>query len=184
MAGVQPCDLLFFSDRGGMGDAISESTGRYTHVAIVERAGEEVWIIDATPRYGVSRRLLDTLADGVPDVYRLAEGLAADTALVLGMARALLGQPYDHAFLPGNGAQYCSELVYESYVRVDMAAGDTIRLFEAAPMNWRNAKGKLPRYWRRHFRRLGMAVPEGEPGTNPSDMARSPLLRRVSGRER
>ncbi len=46
-------------------------------------------------------------------------------------------------------------------------------------MNWRDAKGKLPRYWKHHFKKLKMPVPEGVPGTNPTDLSRSPLLRKL-----
>lgn len=53
---VLPGDLLFFRDTEGMGAAVKESTGQYTHVAMVESVGDTVWIIDATPQNGVSRR--------------------------------------------------------------------------------------------------------------------------------
>ena len=46
-------------------------------------------------------------------------------------------------------------------------------------MNWRDAEGQLPKYWKEHFRKLGMKVPEGVPGTNPTDLSRSPLLRKL-----
>lgn len=60
------------------------------------------------------------------------------------------------------------------------ACGDGDRhLFEAKPMNWRNADGKLPKYWKNHFKRLKMPVPEGVMGTNPTELSRSPLLRKL-----
>ena len=46
-------------------------------------------------------------------------------------------------------------------------------------MNWRDAKGKLPKYWKNHFRKLGMKIPKGVPGTNPTDLSRSPLLQKL-----
>lgn len=173
--GLQPCDLLFYSDTAGMGAAVKESTGQYTHVALVESVGDTVWIIDATQRYGVSRRPLLRTPDGMkqyPDVFRLTVPL--DTAAALTRARSFVGQPYDNAFLPDNGALYCSELIYECFRD---SAGNPI--FEALPMNWRNADGELPHYWVEHFKQLKMPVPEGVPGTNPTDMSRSLLLRRL-----
>ena len=167
---LQPGDLLFYCDEGGMNDAVRESTGRYTHVALVESVGDTVWIIDATQRYGVSRRPFLRHRGGekrYPDVYRLET--AFDTVAVLARARAFVGQPYDNAFLPDNGALYCSELIYECFPG----------MFEARPMNWRNADGELPQYWSDLFGALGMAVPEGVPGTNPTDLSRSPLLRKM-----
>ena len=37
-----PGDLLFFRDTEGMGAAVKESTGQYTHVAMVESVGDTV----------------------------------------------------------------------------------------------------------------------------------------------
>ena len=176
---LRPGDLLFYRDTEGMGAAVSESTGEYTHVAMVESVGDTVWIIDATQKYGVSRRpFLRKRHDSrpYPDVYRMEFG-CIDLDSSLARARALVGLPYDNAFLPDNGALYCSELIYECYL--DDCPGHTRHLFEAKPMNWRNKKGKLPKYWKKHFKRLGMKVPEGVPGTNPTDMSRSPLLRKL-----
>ncbi len=172
IVGLQPGDLLFFSDSRGMGNAIKASTGNYTHVAMVESVGDTVWIIDATPENGVARRPLCYRRGFAPDVYRM-KGLAVDS--VLARARSFIGQPYDNAFLPDNGALYCSELIYECYR--SFPKGN--HLFEAKPMNWRDTKGKLPRYWKKHFRKLRMKVPEGIPGTNPTDLSRSPLLYRL-----
>lgn len=178
---LRPGDLLFFADSRGMGRAIKESTGYYTHVAIVESVGDTVWVIDATPEEGVARRPLRYRRGFFPDVYRLKADIQdADIEPVLDRARSFIGQPYDNAFLPDNGAMYCSELVYECFLD-DFHSGNYPgdHLFEAKPMNWRNAKGKLPRYWKKHFRKLKMQVPEGIPGTNPTDLSRSPLLRKL-----
>lgn len=168
---LQPGDLLFYSDAGGMGDAIKESTGCYTHVALVVEVGDTAWIIDATQRYGVSRRPFlrrqESSMKPYPDIYRLA--VPFDTAAVIARATALIGKPYDDAFLPGNDAYYCSELIQVAF--------DT--LFPSAPMNWRDKEGILPEYWIKHFEKLGVPVPEGVPGTNPTDLSRSPLLRKL-----
>ena len=47
-------------------------------------------------------------------------------------------------------------------------------------MNWRDKERNLPQYWQEHFKKLGMPVPEGVPGTNPTDLSRSPQLHRVA----
>ena len=46
-------------------------------------------------------------------------------------------------------------------------------------MNWRNADGKLPKYWKNHFKKLKMPVTEGVMGTNPTELSRSPMLRKL-----
>ena len=172
----QSGDLLFVrSQTSAFEKAIGASTGEYTHVAIVERDAEgRIWVIEATTGTGVDRVSLETWKasqKGIFDRYSLI--VPFDTADVIARAKAFLGQPYDDAFLPGNGRIYCSELVYEAYRGQDTAS----HLFEAQPMNFRDNRGRLPLYWKRHFRRLGIPVPEGVPGTNPTSLARSPLLR-------
>lgn len=167
----QSGDLLFVSDTTGMGTAVKATTGEYTHVALIECAGDSVFVIDATQRHGVTRRAIGTtFAARMPrellSVYRLT--VPFDTAAVIARAKSCLGLPYDDYFLPDNGRYYCSELIQECY-----------GLFESRPMNWRNSEGEIPDYWKQHFEALGSTVPEGIPGTNPTDLSRSPLLRKV-----
>ena len=172
---LQSGDLLFLSNNwSDMEKAISTSTGGYTHVALVERdrAGK-VWIIEATTKEGVRKRSFESFKNSNDikyfgyNVYRLT--VPFDTATVIARATALIGKPYDDAFLPDNDAYYCSELIQVAF--------DT--LFPSAPMNWRDKEGNLPEYWIKHFENLGVPVPEGVPGTNPTDLSRSPLLRKL-----
>ncbi len=176
---LRPGDLLFYRDTAGMGAAVRESTGEYTHVALVESVGDTVWIIDATQKYGVSRRPFLRKRNDMrpyPDIYRVEHG-CYNIDSVLSRARSFVGQTYDNAFLPDNGALYCSELIYEVFLDDCSAKGR--HLFETKPMNWRDKEGKIPQYWQEHFKKLEMEVPEGVPGTNPTDMSRSPLLRKL-----
>ena len=169
-------DLLFVrGSRSGMEKAISASTGEYTHVAIaeVDSAGS-LWIIEATTKYGVRRVAYGEWTDreeGV-DIYRL--NVPFDTAAAVRRARALVGRPYDESFMPDNGALYCSELVYEAYLD-----GDGRHLFQSSPMVFRDKRGRMPRYWKNHFRKLGIPIPENIPGTNPTGLSQSPILVRV-----
>ncbi|MBQ7269607.1 MAG: hypothetical protein IJS62_07145 [Bacteroidales bacterium] len=165
-------------DENGMDAAISAATGRkdslnFIHVAIVDADSAGVRIIDATVLRGVDRRPLDTFlhdftsGDGPAPVFkvmRLRDAGIAEAAVR--RARTRVGLPYDLSFLPDNGALYCSELVYESYLDAD---GKPI--FPAAPMNFKNAEGEFPRYWQQLFERLGQEIPQGVPGTNPQAMS-------------
>ena len=171
---LQSGDLIFWSKSySPMEKAVTASTGKYTHVALVEcDSAGDVWIIEAIPEKGVQRKSFSDFDRGFSmlrtfDVYRLT--IPFDTATVIARATNLVGKPYDEAFLPDNDAYYCSELV-------QVAFGD---LFESKPMNWRDADGQLPNYWVKHFEKLGSPVPEGVSGTNPTDMSRSPLLKRL-----
>lgn len=180
---LQSGDLLFISSKwyeSDMEQAIKASTGQYSHVALVEVDSlGVVWVIEATPNDGVKRKSFssferdnDLSMFGSFDIYCLT--MPFDTAAVIARAKGFIGQPYDDAFLPDNGRMYCSELIYECFLDADGK-----HLFEAHPMNWRDKDGNLPEYWQKHFDSLGMPVPEGVPGTNPTDLSRSPLLRKL-----
>ena len=174
---LQSGDLLFLTEnRSDMENAITASTGEYTHVALVERdSADDVWVIEASTRNGVQRipygqfereNLLGSFTESF-HIYRLT--VPFDTVTVIACAKNLVGKPYDNAFLPDNDAYYCSEII-------QVVFGD---LFESKPMNWRDADGNLPEFWSKHFEELNMPVPEGVPGTNPTDMSRSPLLKKL-----
>lgn len=184
-------DLLFVGladcerSDGSMANAIVSATGddtvNFFHVAVVDIDSAGTWVIDAGTERGVDRRPLDTfladikLDDGsmpIVEAMRLCD--SAGVHLFVATARSLVGMPYDLAFLPANGALYCSELVRDSYVRRPC---DT--LFEAKPMNFLSPDGTCDAYWQRLFDSLGMAVPQGMPGTNPNDMHKSSILKRV-----
>lgn len=179
-------DLLFQVGAGSeMAGAIEAATANgntltYTHVGI------------ALPHPGADS-VLEATSDGGVRIVPLAEFLAAaaqttagpavtamrlrDTAGVarsVARARNCVGLPYDYAYRPDNGKFYCSELVWENYRRPDGR-----RIFAAQPMNFRAPDGTMPEFWIRLFERLGEPIPEGEPGTNPNDMARDAALEPV-----
>ena len=173
-------DLLFVGSSegaGSMDEAIVASTGNLTHVAIiqVDQAGIP-WVIDATPKRGVSRYPLDSLVQANSGAAFLVKRLKDTTGVSRFVENALrfVGNPYDLTFLPDNDAFYCSELVRDAYRRPDGSY-----LFDAAPMNFLSSDGFLPPYWEELFERLDMPVPQGLPGTNPQDMSQSPLLRDI-----
>ena len=175
-------DLIFVgetegAEAGSMSRAIVSATGSITHVAIVEvDVTGDVWVIDATPRLGVSRHPLASLIQDNPSATFIVKRLRDTTGAsrFIENAKAFIGQPYDHTFMPGNGALYCSELVRESFRLADGSF-----LFNEAPMNFLAPDGSTPQYWKQLFDGLGMEVPQGVLGTNPQDMSRSPLLETV-----
>ncbi len=172
---------------GTMDAAISSSTGEdggvnLIHVAIAEVRADSVWIIDATIRHGVDRHPLDTmlkdftLKDGSQPTYivkRLKDSRKA--AQYVENAKQFLGLPYDVAFLPNNGALYCSELVRESY-RTENGAF----IFDEKPMNFKNSEGEFPLYWQQLFALIGQEIPQDIPGTNPQDMSGAAVLKTVN----
>ena len=175
----QTGDLIFFTGgSSSMDDAISSSTGDgFVHVAIVEVDSEDTaWLIDATPRKGVSREKMETKLleeKGKAVLMRLKDSTGVTASVQ--RAKGLIGSPYDFAFLPDNDAYYCSELVYECFLRPDGS-----HIFSSQPMNFLDSEGNLPEYWKELFEKMQMDVPQGLPGTNPEDLSRSTTLRGTS----
>ena len=180
---LQNADLLFFMPSGqenadSMDSAISGATGGgYTHVGIVEIDKDgKAWIIETTPKLGVHRSRIDEnwLASQKAEGYRVdakrVKSLSSAQECIL-RAKALIGRPYDFAFLPGGDALYCSELVYESYLD-----SDGRHIFKANPMNFRREDGSVDPYWTELFSSLGTDIPQGLDGTNPEDMSQDPSL--------
>ena len=83
----------------------------------------------------------------------------------------MVGRPYDDLYLPGDSALYCSELVQRCFVN-----NDGKLVFNTIPMSFHDATGQVTDYWKAFYSRRGMAVPEGEPGTNPGELSRRPQV--------
>lgn len=186
---LQTGDLLFQCGTGAMTEAITNATGRdetlnFTHVGILLAAEHSALrssaacpfpadsVLEATSDGGVRITTLSeflvksAMRDGRPMVVAKRLQDTAGVAASVARARKALGAPYDYSFRPDNGRYYCSELVYDHYLR-----SDGNHCFSARPMNFHTPDGTLPRYWAELFERLGEPVPEGVPGTNPNDMA-------------
>lgn len=168
---LQNGDLIFYTRQNyvPMEKALQECSGEYTRVALVECDSANIlWIIEAigdtVRRIPYSRWHIHDF-----DVFRFA--VPFDTAAVIKRAKSFVGMPRDKAFLPDNNAIYNSELIYEAFLD-----SNGNHLFEAKPMNFRNKKGRTIKYWRKHFKELGMPIPEGVLGTTPYDLSQSKLL--------
>lgn len=190
-------DLLFVgyctesvSEESTISGAIAAATGsgkiNYTHVAIVEVAGDTCWIVDATTGRGVSRYPMEdfikdfTEGSENPPVFEFMRVKGESRAALKGYlenAKSRIGLPYDYHFLPDNGEYYCSELVYDAYVRKDGS-----HIFHSAPMNFLDKDGHLPKYWAELFEKLGDEVPQGIPGTNPADLHNEKSLIALTGK--
>ena len=174
------------TDSASMDAAISAATGQkgqlnITHVAIAEVSAEGIWIIDATPKRGVSRHSLDsflddnTLEDGSMPVFVVKRPRRVDADAAVMRAKAFCGRSYDFCFLPENEELYCSELVQNCYLDT---RGEPI--FTSEPMNFLAADGTMPPYWEELFKEMGMPVPQGVPGTNPQRMSESDRLNPIA----
>lgn len=171
-------DLVFVeAGQSAMDSAISDATRKgsvnYTHVGIVEVAKDGIFVIEANTKNGVVRTAwADFVAQNAAFDVKRVRG-KHDFAAFVRKAKGYLGQPYDFYYLANNGAMYCSELVFESFADKNGA------IFTAQPMNFYDENGTLPKYWKELYDGLGVAVPQGELGTNPNDMSKSERLEAV-----
>lgn len=176
--GLLNADLVFVygTSGGAMDDAMMGSTGEIVHVGIIEVEKDSVYVIDASGQ-GVARRTLQAFlqhqkhSDGkLPHmiVKRLQDRSNVDQFIK--NAKEKIGLAYDWYYLENNDQYYCSELVYDCYIR------DGEHVFEAKPMNFRNEDGTLSPFWIELYNKLGVDVPEGMPGTNPNDMSKADIL--------
>lgn len=159
-------DLLFHVVAEG--NAITDVTpGMIDHVAIVITPDS---VLEAVPSEGVHLTVVDSLLcqDGHWLQGRVAH---ADVAQSIANARRYLGQPYDSLYLCDNEAIYCSELVQFSFVD---AQGKL--LFQPIPMSFHDDSGRILPYWTAFYHRNGLAVPEGQPGTNPGELSQRPQV--------
>lgn len=177
-AELQNADLVFVMEgESSFSDAISRSTSftdtvSFIHVGIIEKKGNDIYVIEASPEEGVREiSLSDFLKDTKNGVVfkRLELDFALDFAI--NKAKEYLGQPYDWYYLPDNGKMYCSELVYEAY---RYPSGE--KIFMAKPMNFKDSEGRYPQFWIDLFKKLETDIPQDVLGTNPNDLAKNPLL--------
>ncbi|MBR3727307.1 MAG: hypothetical protein IKN21_06960 [Prevotella sp.] len=164
----RPADLLFHV--AATENAITAVTpGMIDHVAIVVSRDS---VIEAVGK-GVVTTPLDSLQKQ-KGYYLYARVRHADRQRSIANARRFLGQPYDSLYLPDNEAIYCSELVLLSFVN---KRGKPI--FQPVPMTFRDSTGQIPSHWLELYERNGIAVPEGEAGSNPAELSQRKIVKIV-----
>jgi len=153
-------DLIFVKDLSDIGQAIQESTGNYSHVAIFLDDS----IYHATVEGGVLAQSPEDFfeAEKVYDLYHYAE---IDCTEVKKRVESHLGAPYNASFYPDGDGYYCSQFIAE-----------LLPIFESIPMEFGNDTQEISDFWSEYYRELGLPVPLNQPGTNPSQLATSPLL--------
>ena len=187
---LQPGDLLFQDlDCGPLCDAIEKVTtgfqgANFSHVGVVARDdGGNLVVIQAVSS-GVETTPLQTFLDRSFDarhrpkvvVGHLKKPYRHLIPSALKKALALKGKPYDKVFAVDNEAYYCSELIYEIFLR----ANDNSPVFVLQPMTFKNPDtGETLAAWEEYFSELGVSIPEGQPGINPGGISRSPVLSMV-----
>ena len=154
-------DLIFVKDLSDMGQAIQASTGNYSHVAILLDGS----VYHATSEVGViCQKLRDFLEPAC--LYDLYLYPKIDIQKVKKRANQHLGAPYNFSFYPDGEGFYCSQYIAE-----------ILPIFETIPMKFGDGEQEISDFWRDYYRKLELPVPLNQQGTNPSQLAASPLLK-------
>ena len=184
---LQRGDLLFQdSDCGPLCDAIEKVTigcnnTNLTHVGIVTTDCNGDFVMIEATQNGVETNGLQTFLDRSCDssgqsktiVGRLKPQYRRLIPAALKEALALKGKEYDKPFVIGNDRHYCSELIYEIFLR----ANDNKPVFILQPMTFKDPDtGQIFPAWQDYFDKLNVPVPQGRPGINPGGISRSPAL--------
>jgi hypothetical protein len=163
---LKPADLLFHVAPAA-NQITNVTPGMIDHVAIVMNKDS---LIEAKHR-GVVITPLDSLRHQ-EGYYLIGRVQHADSRQSLVNARRYLGRSYDFVFLADNDDIYCSELV-----QLSMVDCQGKRLFTTVPMSFHDATGHITDYWIQFYAQRGMAVPEGQPGTNPAELSQRKLIK-------
>lgn len=170
---------LIFAYSSTSGKAISDATVHDStalpvyHVAIATWVDGKPYVLEAIDE-GVVLTPYDkfcerTMSKGGMLLGRLKDRSGVDQSVSNAMEH--LGKPYDDLYMIDTQEIYCSELVQLSYVN-----GKGQRLFPLINMSFHDAQGRILDYWREHYAKHGMAVPEGALGTNPAQIASDPAV--------
>lgn len=180
-------DLLFQDlDCGSICDAIEKVTtghrgANFSHVGIVAKDNTNNLVIIEALSNGVQVTQLQDFLDRSFDakhrpkvvVGRLKPIFSYLIPSTVKEALTLKGKPYDKEFVINNEAYYCSELIYEIFLR----ANGNRPIFTLQPMTFKDLDtGATLPTWEKYFSELSISIPEGQLGINPGGISRSPVL--------
>lgn len=154
-------DLLFVTGSSEVDQAIQTSTGRFSHVAIY-MDGE---VYHASFPNGVEKQVAEAFFDADYQYY-VYSPLVFDKETVKKHSEELLGQPYNRSFYPDGEGFYCSQFISVIFP-----------VFEEIPMEFGDGLQEVSDFWKDYYHSLGIEVPLGQLGTNPSQLAESEQLR-------
>lgn len=184
---LQSGDLLFQDvDCGPLCDAIEEVTTGYrgagfSHVGIAAKDTNSTFVVIEALASGVTASPLQTFLDRSLDaqcqpkvvVGRLKPAFRHLIPLAVKEGFALREEPYDKVFAINNDSYYCSELIYEIFLR----ANGNKPVFTLQPMTFKDPDtGVTVPAWQEYFSKLGVPIPEGQRGINPGGISCSPVL--------
>lgn len=174
-------DLLFVGNSSGnLSKAIDEVTKtdkstNFSHIALVEKNGKDIWVLHAAPQNGSERISWDEFKNYAKKdsseivIYRIKKEFKPNFENAISEAKTMLGKPYNFTYILSDTAYYCSDFVYNSFEK------DSI--FEMNPMTFKNPQtNEFHPTWIQFYKKQNLEIPEGKPGCNPNGMAASEKL--------
>lgn len=174
-------DFIFQDlDCGPLCDAIEQVTtsfdGRhFSHIGLVYIQKDSVYIIEAigkevqlTPLKNFLKRTPNPMLVG-----RVKKQYASIAKTAVNYALEEKGVPYDDEFIYDNKKYYCSELIYDAFKKAN--AGKNF--FTLQPMTFKKpGSNQFFPVWIEYYSKLGIPIPEAEPGINPGGISTSPYI--------
>jgi hypothetical protein len=160
-------------------DQVTQTSGatHFSHVGLVEVSDTGMVVLHASPEGGTCVVSLQEFTHPQGDsvrviAYRLKPEWQKAIPLAIQKAHQMLGKPYNFSYILTDTAHYCSEFVYLAF------AADSV--FKLEPMTFKDpATGNFPATWVEYYQRMGVEIPEGQPGCNPNGLAASGKLERI-----
>ena len=157
-------------------DKVTQTSGEthFSHVGLVEVSDTGIVVLHAYPEGGTCivslNEFLHPKGNSVKVVaYRLKNEWQKAIPAAIKKAHQMLGKPYNFSYVLSDTTHYCSEFVYRTF------AADSI--FKLEPMTFKDpATGKFPVAWVDYYQKMGIEIPEGQPGCNPNGLAASEKL--------
>ena len=176
---LQEGDLLFQDlDSSPLCDAIEKVTPGYkdanlSHIGLVVLDNDSLKVLEAIPPEVILtdiklyfNRSNDT--EGKPKIIvgRLKKEFQHSIKDAIIYSKSKLGIKYDEEFIINNNSYYCSELIFEAFEK------DSI--FKLKPMTFLHPKtNDTLAVWKNYYSKLGVKIPQNEPGINPGIMSMS-----------
>ena len=176
---LQEGDLLFQDlDSSPLCDAIELVTPGYkdanfSHIGLVVLDNDTLKVLEAIPpKVGLTdmksffNRSYDTEGRSKIIAGRLKDEFQHTIKDAIIYAKSKIGIKYDEVFLMNNNSYYCSELIFEAFEK------DSI--FKLKPMTFLHPEtNDTLSVWRNYYSKLGVEIPQNEPGINPGIMSLS-----------
>jgi len=182
---LQEGDLLFQDlDSSPLCNAIELVTPGYkdanfSHIGLVVLDNDTIKVLEAIPPKVVLtdiksffNRSFDTEGRSKIIVGRLKDEFQHTIKDAIIYAKSKMGIKYDELFLMNNNSYYCSELIFEAFEK------DSI--FKLKPMTFLNPEtNDTLNIWKNYYSKLGVTIPQNEPGINPGIMSLSEKIEMI-----